>query len=132
LQRELVISSELENIEKVRLFLKQIFFESEIDFRYFNQVLLGICEAVNNSIIHGNSLNKEKEVIISICFSEGSLIVEVKDEGTGFNLESLDDPTRSENLKKENGRGIYLMRNVADNIQYFEGGRRVSIKYIIV
>lgn len=132
MQRELVISSELENIEKVRLFLSEIFFEAEIDFRYFNQVLLGICEAVNNSIIHGNNFNREKEVIIRIYFSEGSLVVEVKDEGAGFNLENLEDPTHAENLKKENGRGIYLMRNVADNIQYFDGGRCVSIKYNII
>jgi len=132
LRRELVISSELENIEKVRLFLKQIFFEAEIDHRHFNQVFLGLSEAVNNAIIHGNSLHTEKQVIIRLYFSEGLLMVEVKDEGDGFNLEKLEDPTQKENLKKENGRGIFLMRNVADNIQYFDGGRSVSIIYNIV
>ena len=132
MRRELVISSELVNIEKVRLFLEQIFLDARLNRRSFNRVYLGLSEAVNNAIIHGNNLNSEKQVYILIYYFEGILMIEVKDEGEGFPFDYIEDPTIDKNLKKESGRGIFLIRNIADNIQYFDGGRSVAIKYNIV
>jgi len=132
LRRELVISSELMNIEKVRLFLEQIFLDAGLNHRSFNRVFLGLSEAVNNAIIHGNNLNSEKQVYILIYYFEGMLMIEVKDEGEGFPFDCIEDPTIDKNLKKGSGRGIFLIRNIADNIQYFDGGRCVAIKYNII
>ena len=120
------------NIEKVRLFLEQIFLDGGLNHRSFNRVFLGLSEAVNNAIIHGNNLNSEKQVYILISYFEGMLMIEVKDEGEGFPFDCIEDPTIDKNLKKESGRGIFLIRNIADNIQYFDGGRGVAIKYNIV
>lgn len=129
MQRDLVISSDLANINKVRFFLDQVFYESGLDRSNFNRVFLGLSEAVNNSIVHGNSLDEHKRVFISINFHEKQLKIHVKDEGDGFNFNCIEDPTCFENLKKENGRGIFLIRQLADFIQYSDGGRTVMIKY---
>ena len=129
MERDLVISSQLVNIDKVRIFLDEIFSESCLSRTYFNRVFLGISEAVNNSIVHGNCLDKDKLVFIRVVFKDDQLQIEVKDEGVGFTVDGLANPTVNENLKKENGRGIFIMQNIADEVKYFDGGSKVLIKY---
>jgi serine/threonine-protein kinase RsbW len=113
----------------VRIFLDEIFSESCLNRNYFNRVFLGISEAVNNSIVHGNCLDKDKLVFIRVVFKDDQLQIEVKDEGVGFTVDGLANPTVNENLKKENGRGIFIMQNIADEVKYFDGGSKVLIKY---
>lgn len=128
----LVISSSLSNIGKVRMFLEEIFTESNLNLSYFNPVFLGLSEALTNSIVHGNKLNSSKNVSIEVnCLNE-ELFIEITDEGDGFHIECLKDPTCLENLKKENGRGIFLIRHYADEVDYFDGGRKVRIKYNLI
>jgi len=131
LERDLVISSQLVNINKVRDFLEEIFNESCLNRNYFNRVFLGISEAVNNSIVHGNCLDVNKHVFIRIIFEDDQLHVEIKDEGIGFVVEEIDNPTENENLKKENGRGIFILQNIADEVEYYDGGSKVLIKYTL-
>jgi len=129
LERDLVISSQLKNIHQVRSFLDEIFEESCLNRNYFNRVFLGICEAVNNSIVHGNCLDNDKRVFIRVVFEDNKLQIEVKDEGVGFTVEGLPNPIEDKNLKKENGRGIFILQNIADEVEYCEGGSKVLIKY---
>ena len=132
MERDLVISSQLVNINKVRCFLEEIFAESRLNMNCFSRVFLGISEAVNNSIVHGNCLDKNKQVFIRVIYTEDNLHIEVKDEGDGFIAESIADPTTIENLKKENGRGIFILQQIADEVNYFDGGSKVLIKYTLV
>lgn len=132
MERDLVISSQLVNINKVRCFLEEIFTESRLNMNYFNRVFLGISEAVSNSIVHGNCLDKSKRVFIRVVYTENKLHIEIKDEGDGFIAESIADPTTIENLKKENGRGIFILQQIADEVNYFDGGSKVLIKYTLV
>jgi len=129
LERDLVISSQLININKVRSFLDEIFNESCLNRYYFNRVFLGISEAVNNSIVHGNCFDKDKQVFIRVVFDDDQLQIEVKDEGLGFTVDGLANPTDDENLKKYNGRGIFIMHAIADEVEYCDGGSKVLIKY---
>ena len=129
--KSLVISSNIKNITQARLFLEQVFVEFNLNQNYFNHVYLGLSEAVTNSIIHGNNSIDSKKVFISIRFSGNELLIEIEDEGNGFTSESLYDPTMQENIKKERGRGIFLMRHFASEVNYTEGGRKVLIKYLL-
>lgn len=129
MERDLVISSQLINIYKVRTFLDEIFSESCLNRNYFNRVFLGISEAVNNSIVHGNCFDEDKRVFIRVVLEDDQLYIEVKDEGEGFTYESIADPTAVENLKNENGRGIFIMQNIADEVEFCDGGSKVLIKY---
>ena len=129
MKRVLSISSQLMNLEIVREFLLLVFEDCNLNLKYFNRVFLGLSEAVSNSIVHGNGLNDKKFVnIISEC-SANNLFFEVVDEGNGFSLDTINDPLNTENVRKENGRGIFLLRNMADEVQFSDGGRRVMIKY---
>lgn len=113
------------------MFLEQVFLEFNLNQNYFNHVCLGLSEALANSIIHGNKFIASKKVHISIHISGNELLMEIEDEGDGFLVEDFYDPTCTENIKKESGRGIFLIRHFADEIIYKKGGRKVLIKYLL-
>lgn len=127
----MVIESRLSNLEEVRNFLEQIFNESALDKRHFNRVFLGLSEAVNNSMLHGNELDEKKSVSISVRFEKKSIVLEIGDEGSGFDFHHLSDPRTKDNIKKESGRGLFLIQSFADELQFLDGGSRVRIKYSI-
>ena len=115
---KLVLSSEVENVEKVEELTERItkgmkFSEDERD-----SIAIAVTEAVNNAIIHGNKLKKKKRVHLSISVVNKTLTVIVKDEGTGFNPEKLPDPLDPENLLKESGRGIFILKSLMDDVIY--------------
>lgn len=109
--------------------MDEIFTESCLNKNYFDRVFLCLSEAVNNSIVHGNGLNAEKNVYVRIYYTENQLFIEVEDDGDGFTVDCIQDPTNDENLKKDNGRGIFLIRQFADEVIYYDGGRKVFIRY---
>lgn len=131
MERILVISSELINIDRVRLFLKEIYFDFRLNTISFNHVFLGISEAVNNAVLHGNKLNPEKNVIIRADLLGNQMHIEVEDEGDGFCESILFDPTLPENIKFEHGRGIFIIRQLADEISFKEDGRKLHIIFTI-
>jgi serine/threonine-protein kinase RsbW len=132
LERELIIASELKELNNLRSFLNQIFIETDLNRSYFNRVLLGLSEAVSNSIIHGNRNDCSKKVFISFLYQEKKLIITISDEGSGFSFDNIKDPALLENRKKENGRGLFLIQQFADEVYFFDGGKRIQILYSIV
>lgn len=131
MQRILTISSKLRNIDHVREFVREIFKESNLNMNSFNRIFLGISEAVNNAIMHGNKMNPEKNVFIKMNLQGNTMNVEVEDEGNGFNDLHLFDPTNGENIKREHGRGIYILSKIADELAFKDNGRKVFIQFTI-
>lgn len=131
MERSLVISSQLTNINQVRIFLEKFYKEFSLSRNSFNYVFLGISEAVGNAILHGNQLNTEKSVFIKLNLYGNQLHIEVEDEGDGFCDNLLFDPTLPENIKGENGRGIYIIRQIADELVFKEDGRKIYMLFTI-
>jgi len=131
LERDLVISSQLSNITKVRVFLEEVYKETSLSMSSFNHVFLGISEAVNNSILHGNKLNCDKNVFIRLNLFGNQLHIEVEDEGDGFCETVLFDPTIPENIKCEHGRGIFIIRQIAEELVFKDNGRKVFIIFTL-
>lgn len=130
--KELIIPSQPDCIRKVEEFIDEI--RSALEFRedVYGNVMVAITEAVNNSIHHGNSLDSQKTVTIRCeALNVFRLKVEVLDEGPGFDPDLLKDPTSEENLEKPGGRGVFLMRNLADEISFTDQGRRVQMIFNI-
>jgi len=95
----------------------------------YGNVLIAVTEAVNNAIQHGNEENASLYVDVAVGDKESEFCFRIKDEGTGFDFDSLPDPTAPENLLKENGRGIFLMRNLADEVEFDGVGNSVNIYF---
>ncbi len=91
---------------------------------------MAVREAVANAVKHGNSLDEQKAVDITLNLDENSLEITVRDYGSGFSVEDVPDPTNPENLLKANGRGILFMQNFVDTVEWHnhpEGGMFVKM-----
>ncbi len=95
----------------------------------FGNVLIAVTEAVNNAISHGNEENPSLSIAVAVGEAPDSFCFTVKDEGKGFDYHNLPDPTAPENILKENGRGIFLMKNLSDEIEFNDSGNEVTIYF---
>ncbi len=82
------------------------------------EILLAISEAVTNAIRHGNKLDPNKHVSISFLAKEDGVTVTIGDEGEGFDPDSLPDPTHGEHLLVPSGRGVFLLRSLAEEVLF--------------
>lgn len=124
----LAIKSDKKELGKVEKFLKEIFEKENLPNECFNKVYLCISEAVINSIEHGNKNDTTKEVDIQINCLKGNICIEVHDEGEGFNYEIIEDPTLKNNIRKETGRGIHIMKSLCNHVEFKNQGKSVEIK----
>ncbi len=92
-------------------------------------ILISLTEAVTNAIVHGNCRAEEKSVKVRMSRERGMLALRVSDEGCGFDYNNLPDPTSPENICKCGGRGVYLMRQLADNIRFYNNGSTVEMRF---
>lgn len=83
----------------------------------FVNLQIACSEALINAIVHGNKEDESKSVFTNIEMNELKMSVRIKDEGDGFNIEQLPDPTLNENILKESGRGIYIIRSLVDDFE---------------
>ena len=92
-------------------------------------VPVALSEALSNAILRGNGDDATKSVRVRASVDQHALVLEVQDEGSGFDLDaSLRDPTEPENLEREDGRGLFLMRALMDRVeQYQDGGNVVRL-----
>ena len=103
----------------------------QISVEQYGNVLIAITEAVNNAIIHGNKNIANKKTDIEYNIDNQTITFTVFDEGTGFDFNNLPDPTSPENLEKPQGRGIFLMNHLADEVNFIENGNVVQLKFSI-
>ncbi|MFQ5745800.1 MAG: SpoIIE family protein phosphatase [Gemmatimonadota bacterium] len=89
------------------------------------RVALG--EAVANAILYGNREDPDKHVCIAAEFEPGCACVTVADEGEGFDPAGVDDPTRPENRGRSHGRGLFLLKSLADEVRFNEAGNAVTL-----
>lgn len=123
------ISSKAENIILVERMIEDVCDLFNINQDYYGNILVALTEAVNNAIYHGNQANENKNIDISFKTSTDYISFIVKDEGPGFNYDGLPDPTNPENIEKPNGRGVFLMRNLADKVSFEENGSVVILDF---
>ena len=127
----LAIGSRFENIELVQVVLRDCLerLGMEEDTRHWVDV--AVREALANAIKHGNEQNPSKQVHVDLAVEGAELVIQVEDEGVGFDPAGLGDPLAPENLLRPNGRGIFYMRSFMDQIQYGSGpggGTRVTLR----
>ena len=91
-------------------------------------LMISVMEAVNNAIQHGNEENPQKEVHIRIVTAASELICTVRDEGGDFDLAQVPDPLRKENLLNPSGRGILMMREFMDDVDFTTDPEGTSVR----
>lgn len=85
-------------------------------------------ESIMNAIKHGNAGDETKIVEVVAQFSENRFEATIEDQGKGFKLEEVPDPTLDENLEMTTGRGVKLIQTFMDTVEYLDGGRKVRLQ----
>ncbi len=81
-----------------------------------------LSEGIANAMRHGNKLDPAKKVRIWVEVEGDTVLFRIRDEGDGFDLSSVPDPTTPEALLRPCGRGIFLMRHYMDEVRYLADG----------
>lgn len=105
--------------------------ESQTQRDDLDRVELALDEALANAIIHGNQGDTSKAVRIGVALKkDASLLIIVKDVGSGFDITRLPEPTAKENLLMNHGRGIFLIKQLADDVWFrFESGTEICMQF---
>lgn len=123
----LQIPSDYQSMSTVEKLIDKVCNNVGVNEDSYGNVLIAVTEAVNNAIQHGNNANASLQIDVAVLDSANSVCFSIKDQGPGFDFNNLPDPTSPENILKENGRGIFLMNNLADKVEFIGGGNEVSL-----
>lgn len=127
---QLSLKSTYEEAESIPEFVEGLQKETDLDEDSSGKLMLLLSEAVTNAIVHGNNEDPSKKVEVEINIKPNSIITTVEDEGEGYDPDQeSDNPLIEENLLKEGGRGIFLIEEISDEIEYFNEGR--GIRFVI-
>lgn len=127
--QKLSISSKSENIVLVEKMVEDVCELYNINEDNYGNILVALTEAVNNAIYHGNQADPLKLIDISFKSKSDAISFIIKDQGNGFNYDELPDPTDPEFIDQPNGRGVFLMRNLADKVDFEEKGSKVVLTF---
>ena len=93
----------------------------------FTNMEIALSEALINAAEHGNKWNEEKQIHAHASFDDEQFIISIKDEGSGFDSTGTANSSAHKNMTKPGGRGILIMKSLADYVQYSDGGKCVKL-----
>jgi serine/threonine-protein kinase RsbW len=127
--KTLILQSNTKNLRYVEPFLTEIIAGHEMDDARYHNAIIALTEGVNNAIVHGNKRDEAKSVTITGEVQSGLLMLTIDDNGSGFNPNTLPDPLAPENLLRDGGRGVFLMRSLCDFADFTntESGCRTTL-----
>lgn len=125
------IPSLIENIKIIESFIDNAKENFEINDDIYGNIMISVTECISNAIIHGNQGNKDKLVHLELNTEGDRLNFIIEDEGEGFDLQELQDPTSPENIEKPGGRGIFLIRHLSDEVKFEDRGKKTVLSFYI-
>jgi serine/threonine-protein kinase RsbW len=126
----IIIPSSTDYLADVDSYVESRLRQAGIEESTVTDLAISVSELVNNAILHGNSSDHTKTVDIRVSFANSSVTITVTDQGRGFDPESLENPLDDDNLLREVGRGIFIVKNFVDDVRVKavpSGGTRVEI-----
>lgn len=125
--QQLELPSDVEGIHIIEKLVETICSTYKLSEDHYGNILVALTEAVSNAIYHGNKSDPDKKVHVGFRTDATMLLFSVKDEGPGFDYTNLPDPTDPANIEKPSGRGIFLIKHLADDVTFTDGGSCVSM-----
>ena len=127
---EVSISSSYEMMERVVALVEEAAARIGVSEDEVVDLMISVTEAVTNAIQHGNREDEGKQVHVRIETAPSQISVWVKDEGGGFDMAAVPDPRDSDNLLKESGRGILMMKAFMDEVQFSMGQKGTEVRMV--
>lgn len=125
----LQMSSDPGNIQQVTQLVDRVSEQYKLCEETHANVLISLTEAVNNAIIHGNRLDKNKTVEVELFRRGNRLCARVSDQGKGFNPNDIPDPTCPEQICECGGRGVFLIKELCEKVEYADNGATVRMQF---
>lgn len=125
------MKSTLENIHMVERFVEEISDEFYLNDNYYGNILVAVTEAYRNAVIHGNQMEREKDVVIAMETGKDGLKFTVCDEGKGYNYTEYTDKEKLLYSEETKGKGLIMIHSLGDEIGFEEGGRKIEILFRI-
>jgi serine/threonine-protein kinase RsbW len=125
----ITIPSDAEYLTDVDIFVEGILRGWGVDESTLADIAISVSELVNNAINHGNKLDANKNVFLTISRDENTVRIAVKDQGTGFDPTRIANPLAEENLLLDAGRGIFIVNTLMDKVDVdaTDGGTTITI-----
>ncbi|MGL5682129.1 MAG: ATP-binding protein [Marinifilaceae bacterium] len=127
--QQIVLDSDISELSRAERFIDELVVNYNIADERYGAFTLSVIEAVNNALLYGNKKDPSKKITISAWKEEEQLNVSVEDEGEGFDFEAIENPTLPENVIKEAGRGLFLMKTLSDSLSFENNGAKVILSY---
>lgn len=127
LTKSISIPSIRTNVRLVEQFILELNDELLLEESVLDRIMISITEVVNNGIIHGNKAEPEKQVHLSCSCYDDRIDFLVRDEGSGFLPEDVPDPLDENNLLKEGGRGVLIIRAMMDAVEFRRGENGMEV-----
>jgi serine/threonine-protein kinase RsbW len=125
----LQLPSKLESITILENLIEEIADKFQIGEDVFGNMMTCLNEVANNAIVHGNKLDPNKIVIVNAEIDNKKAVWTITDEGPGFDYVHLADPTAAENIENLSGRGVYIIKLLADQCVFNAAGNEVELTF---
>ena len=126
---QIVLRSNYESLSKLTNTVDALLDVLRVSSEAHANVIVSLIEAVRNAIEHGNKLDESRTVSIDYTATPEYLEFKITDSGEGFKQEQVPNPTAPENIDKEGGRGVFLMKKLASECEYNEKGNTVRLRF---
>jgi serine/threonine-protein kinase RsbW len=127
----LQLPSTEESITQLEALIENIADKYQVSEDTFANMMTCLNEALINAIKHGNKMDPQKKVIVNADVEPKRIIWTVTDEGPGFDYNNLPDPTAEENLENLTGRGVFIIKHLADQCIFNAAGNEVELHFKI-
>lgn len=124
-------NSDLRSIAEVEEYIECLRQNYCIDDAVYGNMLLAVVEAMTNAIEHGNAFDTSKKVTFEVRKGTKHLSFLIKDQGAGFDPAEVPDPTLPANIEEPRGRGVFLIRNLADSVCFEDNGSAVNMEFLL-
>jgi serine/threonine-protein kinase RsbW len=127
----LQLPSQQDSIAQLEVLIEEIADKYQVQEDTFANMMTCLCEAVNNAIMHGNKQDPDKKVIVNAEVDGRRIVWTVTDEGPGFDPSHIPDPTAPENLESLTGRGVFIIKQLADQCVFNDKGNEIELHFKI-
>ncbi len=124
------MDSTLETVDNAEQTATRIAAEAGFGDDEVMQISMAVREAAINAVLHGNAYDPKKKVALDFEKTAEDLVITIRDQGHGLDLERIPNPLAPENLLKSSGRGIFLMRSFMDEVDIHPSQTGTEIKLV--
>ena len=125
------ISSQRNKIKEVESLIAEANKEFGLNDDAYGKMMIAVTELVMNAIVHGNKEDESKSVKVCIELDDSEMKIVIEDEGAGFIISEIPDPTEIENLLFAHGRGVYIAKALVDKLEYKHNERGTMFTLLI-